>query len=66
MAEMKRATETFAWSGGLVHWGSELPADAEAVKAFPDWFEDVAAEPSAAPVPRPRKQARPKKAASDG
>lgn len=63
MAEMKRATETFVWSGGMVHWGSELPADAEAVKAFPKFFEDVASE---APVPTLRKPPRAKKAAGNG
>lgn len=52
MAEMKRATETFAWSGGLVHWGSELPADADAVKAFPQFFEPVAAEQQPAAKPQ--------------
>lgn len=62
MPEMKRATETFAWSGGMVHWGSELPADADAVLAFPQFFEDVAAKSE--PAPAPRKPGRPKKAAN--
>jgi hypothetical protein len=60
---MKRATETFAWSGGLVHWGSELPAADPAVKAFPQFFEDVATEEAA---PAPKKPGRPKKAAPNG
>lgn len=66
MPEMKRAVETFAWSGGLVHWGSELPADDPAVMAFPQFFEDPAAGEAAPAVPAaPKKAVKPKKAAPD-
>lgn len=44
MSEMVKATETFAWSGGLVHWESEWRADAEVVKQFPQFFEPVTVE----------------------
>jgi len=57
MSEMVRATETFACEHGLIHWQSEWPADAVAVKAFPQFFEPVEAE-----APAPKKVGRPRKA----
>lgn len=45
-----RATETFAWSGGMVHWGTEYQATDPVVKQFPGFFETVAESPA-----RPRR-----------
>lgn len=56
MAELVRATETFACEHGLVHWQSEHPADAAVVKAFPQFFEPVVTE--AAPVKAAKKAVR--------
>lgn len=53
---MKKAIETFAWEGGLVHWGTEVPDDDAAVKAFPQFFEPVADD-------KPRRARKPKDAA---
>ena len=59
MSDLVKANETFAWSGGLVHWESLWPANAEVVAAFPQFFDPVEQEPVAPvkKVGRPRKPA---------
>lgn len=54
MSDLVKATETFAWSGGLVHWGSEWPSDDAAVKAFPQFFEPVVQDAPVKRIPRVR------------
>ena len=64
MSETVRAVESFAWEGGMVHDGSEWPADAEVVTRFPHFF--AAVEPPTVEQPAKRGPGRPKKAAANG
>lgn len=62
MSDLVRSVESFAWEGGMVHDGSEFPADAEVVSRFPHFF--VAVEAPADEQPVKRRPGRSKREAS--
>lgn len=66
MSESVTANESFACEFGMIHQGSEWREDAPVVKAFPQFFDRVTAEPVAAAAPVKRAPGRPRKAAPRG